>query len=106
VQGRTAARQRRDPARQRARREARELRIAPQPPEHFDAVAIGLGGEERAIDGADRGPQDDVRLDRALGERAQHSNLMRAEDPASAEDKRDLTVRCHTPVLPGFPARL
>jgi hypothetical protein len=44
-----------------------------------------IGGEEGAVDRADRGAEDNIGRDRALGEGPQHSDLMPAEDPASAQ---------------------
>jgi hypothetical protein len=47
-----------------------------------------VGGHERAVDRADRGAHDQIRPDARLRERAEHADLVRAEQPAAAEDER------------------
>ena len=47
-----------------------------------------VGGDEDAVDGADRGAQDEVGPDAGVGQRGQHAHLVRAEHPAAAEDER------------------
>ena len=63
-----------------------------------------IGGEERAVDGPDRGPNDDVWPDLMLREGAQHPDLVRAQNSAAAEHEGNLgggLIRRHTVVLPG-----
>src|SRR5581483_10406308 len=89
--------ERADPAKQRAR-ELRHRRTAPQLAQPGDAVRGWVGGEHRAVDGAHRRAEDDIRFDRARGERLKHPNLMSAEDTAPAKYERHLVrllLRAH-----------
>jgi hypothetical protein len=61
----------------------------PQRRELLDGLAVELAArEERAVDGADGRPDDDVGPDLVIGERAQHADLDRAEARTSRQDER------------------
>ena len=47
--------------------------------------AVRVGGDEGAVDRADGRADDEVGPDPGLGQRAQHADLVRAEQPAAAE---------------------
>src|SRR5205085_10516527 len=69
----------------------------------MDAFDRWVGGEKCAVDRADGGTEDQVGLDRALRERAEHSDLVRAEDSAAAEHECNLAATLlvsHCTVLP------
>jgi len=47
-----------------------------------------VGGHERAVEGADRGTDHQVGPDAGLGQRAEHADLMSAEQPPAAQYER------------------
>ena len=70
-----------EPAKRAPRGASAPVRLLPQLAQAIDAGQGGIGGEEGAVDRADGGPKDDVRPDAALGQRAQHPDLVRSEEP-------------------------
>ena len=47
-----------------------------------------IGGHERAVEGADRGPYHQVGPDARLGERPEHADLVGTQQPSAAEHER------------------
>ena len=63
-------------------------RRCPQLGEPLDDGERRVAGDQRAVEGADAGAEDEVGGDAALEERPQHADLDRAEDAAAAEHER------------------
>ena len=111
LQVRAAPRERREPPEHRPRPSA----PASSPSRHSSVRRSTpdegrIGGEERSVDRPDRRTEHEVRLDAALGQGAEHPDLVRAEDAASAEDERDLararwSAPCSRRAPPGAPER-
>ena len=62
--------------------------LPPQLAELRDA-RDGMGGDEGAVDAADRGTQHEIRPDARPRQRGQHAHLGGAEQPAASQDEGD-----------------
>ena len=56
----------------------------------LDASRRGIAREHGTVDRPDRGAEDQVGPDFAVGQGAEHSHLVGSEDSAAAEDERGL----------------
>ncbi|BDZ66357.1 hypothetical protein GCM10025877_32950 [Agromyces mangrovi Wang et al. 2018] len=61
-------------------------------------AGVDVGGDDGAVDRADRRADDEARPDVALEQCPQHADLARAEHAAASEDVRDLGA--HGAILP------
>ena len=61
----------------------------PRVQQRVDDGGRRVGGDEGAVDRADRGAGDDVGADAGLEQRLDHADLDRAADAAAAEHERD-----------------
>ena len=61
--------------------------VGPQATEMPDPLDGRIGGEDRAVDRANRRSQNDVGFNRALGQSTQHADLVGPQNPASSHTK-------------------
>ena len=89
VQVRARAGERGQAAEDRAREHVAALEARPHLRQARDRVHRRLGGDGGAVDRPDRRPDDEIRRDAPLEQRAQHPHLVRAERPTASQDERD-----------------
>ena len=58
-----------------------EVRLSPEPAQPRHAGDRGVSGKERAVDRADRRPENEIRRDPALCQRLQHPHLVGPKTP-------------------------
>jgi hypothetical protein len=64
-----------------------------------EPIVKSVAGDEAGVDGANRGPNDPVRLHPGLVQRLIHTHLVRAKRPAGLEDENDLSLRACSEVV-------
>ena len=84
-----------EPGDEGAAEDAALVDVGPHRPQVLDPGGPRVRRDRDAVDGADRGADDQVRHDRRLDERPQHADLGRAQLAAPAEHER------HTVAHPG-----